>query len=233
MDAATPSAVVPTSTPDDGAVAYFDLIRPLAALYARRPVSSVAAVGNAPLPPSEERAAAIDAADLVVRVNGFRLDAPGEPPAVGTRTDVVVFNRGVRATPWFFQDYQSRLYLMIEPGRFYWEREASPHWWPRDFGYLSVPNREVIVPLNLAMGIDPREKPEWATTGTTMAWIARHLFPDAALSVTGLSFIDQPDQTSWEHAYGDPCPVGPEHKITSEADLLRSWIESGRISYLP
>jgi hypothetical protein len=79
------------------------LVRELALAYARTtPVRSVAVVGNKPLEPSADRVAAVDACDLVVRVNGFRLDDGSAPPAYGTRADVVFFNRALRATPWFF-----------------------------------------------------------------------------------------------------------------------------------
>ena len=63
---------------------------------------SVAVVGNKPLDPSPDRAAAIDACDLVVRVNGFRLDDDSDEPTYGRRAEVVFFNRALRATPWFF-----------------------------------------------------------------------------------------------------------------------------------
>lgn len=214
-----------------GADDFYAEIRPLALTYARStPVRRVAVVGNKPMSPSAERAAIVESADVVFRVNGFRADAD-EVASVGRRTDIVVFNRAVRPTPWFFEDYARRLYLLIEPGRMHWEPERYPHFWPRDLGFVTVPNREVIIPLNEAIGLDARRDGLWATTGTTMVWIAAHLFPDATLDVTGLSFVDEPDQTSWEHAYGDACIVGPEHRIRNEAALLGAWIDSGRIRF--
>ena len=212
--------------------AFYDRLRPLAELYARNPdVRRVAVVGNQPLPPSAARAEAIDAADLVFRVNGFRTDTPGEPPAVGHRTDVVVFNRGVRPTPWFFEEYTRRLYLMIEPGRLLWENPKLPAFWPKDLGLVTIPNREVILPLGAAMDADPREVGQWATTGTVMLWIATRLFPDAVFDVAGFSFVDAPEQTAWDHAYGDSSAVGAEHHIHRESVLVREWIDSGLVTY--
>jgi hypothetical protein len=184
-------------------------------------------VANAPLPPSAQRAALVDSADVVFRINGFALDTDGAPAAVGMRTHVVVFNRALRATPWFFQNYRDRLYLMVEPGRLHWEPARIPGWWPGDLGFLSVPNREVTLPLSAAMGLDSASSAQWATTGTMTAWIAKTLYPDAELHLTGFSFIDNPEQTSWEHATGDPCIVGPEHVLARESELLRTWIASG------
>src|SRR5690606_11826897 len=98
-----------------GEAAYYERLRALVTAYASSErIARVAVVGNQPLGTSRERAEMIDSADLVFRVNGFRLDAGDAPAAVGTRADVVVFNRGVRPTPWFFQGYADRLYLMIE-----------------------------------------------------------------------------------------------------------------------
>lgn len=197
--------------------------------YARNgEVNSVAVVGNAPLEPDPARAAAIDACDLVVRVNGFALDKPGDPVRVGSKVDVVVFNRGLRATPWVFQDYRSRLYLLVEPGRLHWEPELIPDWWPADLGFVAIPNREVTVPLADALGLPVRTEPTWATTGTMAVWLAATRFSAAALHLAGFSFVDDPTQTSWLHAWGEGCVVGPEHQIATESRLLNSWLESGR-----
>ncbi|WP_200934744.1 hypothetical protein [Microbacterium sp. Leaf159] len=211
---------------------FYDRLRPLVTSYGRAdPVRRVAVVGNQPLEPSEERAAIIDSADVVFRVNGFRLDEAGGPPAVGRRADVVVFNRGVRPTPWFFESYTERAYLMIEPGRLLWENPKIPEFWPADLGIVTMPNREVVLPLGEAMGADPRSGGHWATTGTVMLWIATRLFPDAQVDASGFSFIDAPDQTAWNHAYGDPSAVGAEHRIELESVLVKRWIESGRVTY--
>jgi len=213
-------------------VDFYHRLRPLAETYARRrPVERIAVVGNQPLAPSRGRAAAIDSADLVFRVNGFRLDGDDEP-TTGQRADVIVLNRGVRPTPWFFAGYPDRLYLMIEPGRMHWENERVPAFWPEDLGFITVPNRDVIIPLNEAIGLDAENKGVWATTGTTMAWIAAELFPDSAMTATGFSFIASPEQTSWQHAYGEASPVGEEHRIAAESALFHHWITSGRVDYL-
>jgi hypothetical protein len=60
------------------------------------------------------------------------------------------------------------------------------------------------------------------------AWIARSTYPDAAVVLTGFSFIDDPHQTSWRHAAGDSCIVGPEHDIAAEGRLLNSWTRTSR-----
>ena len=78
---------------------------------------------------------------------------------------------------------------------------------------------------------DRRSGGQWATTGTVMLWIATRLFPEAQVDAAGFSFVDAPDQTSWNHAYGDPSAVGAEHRIDLESELVRGWIESGRVGY--
>lgn len=215
----------------DSDAARLTTLRALCDSYARtHPVHSVAVVGNAPLEPSDERADLIDSCDLVVRVNGFALDTPGQPRALGRRTHVVAFTRGVRATPWLFRDYRDRLYLLVEPARMHWEPEVIPDWWPPDLGFLPVPNREISVPLSDALGIDLATEPHWATTGTIAAWVARALYPDAQVHLTGYSFLDQPEQTSWEHAYGEPCAISAEHLLDRESALLRGWADTGAVT---
>jgi hypothetical protein len=212
--------------------AFYARLRPLVLTFAKRDtVRRVSVVGNQPLAPSAERARIVDNADIVFRVNGFRADDSAGTPAVGTRTDIVVFNRGVRPTPWFFQDYAQRLYLMIEPGRLLWENPKIPEFWPNDLGFVTMPNREVILPLGRALGMNPQAEGLWATTGTVMLWIATHLFPDIVLDVAGFSFVDEPEQASWNHAYGDASPVGSEHRIAPESMLVRGWVDAGRITF--
>jgi hypothetical protein len=204
-------------------------IRQLAETYARElPVRSVAVVGNKPLTPSAERAAAIDDCDLVVRVNGFRLDDDGEPATYGRRADVVFFTRGVRATPWFFSGYRDRLYLMVEPGRLHWEPDLIPSWWPQDLGQIHVNNDDLTVPLSAEMGLDSLRDSAWATTGTMAAWWARTTFLDAQMDIAGYSFVDEPAQTAWAHAYGEDCDVSADHHIALEAELMRRWITEGK-----
>lgn len=212
-----------------------DLLRELARGYARGnartgEVRSVAVVGNAPLPPSEARAQAIDGCDLVLRVNGLALDTDERPAAVGRRADVVVLNRGVLATPWLFRDYRARLYLLVEPGRLHWEPEIVPDWWPADLGLVFVSNRDVVLPLSEELGLDSLADGRWATTGTLAAWLARVLFPDAAVLLAGYSMLDDPGQTSWPHAWGRPSDIGPEHALAREGELLRSWADAGTVT---
>ena len=203
-------------------------LRTLAATYARGGrVRTVAAVGNKPLEPSAERAEAVDGCDLVVRVNGFKLDDDGDPPTYGRRADAVFFNRGLRATPWFFTGYQDRLHLMVEPGRLHWEPDLVPSWWPADLGHVHVDNDDLTLPLSEELGLDSRRVGLWATTGTMAAWWARTTFPDAEVHLTGYSFVEQPQQTRWDHASGDDCIVGPEHRIALESDLMRRWVKDG------
>ena len=204
-------------------------LRDLAVTYASNPrVTRVAVVGNKPLEPSAERAAAIDGSDLVVRVNGYKLDDDGEQPTYGRRADVVFFNRGLRATPWFFAGYRSRLYLMVEPGRLHWEPDLMPSWWPEDLGQVHMNNEDLTLPLSAELGLDTNTEGLWATTGTMAAWWARTTFPDADLQLAGYSFVDEPTQTRWDHSSGDDCIVGPEHRIALESDLMRRWIKDGR-----
>jgi|SRR5437764_1849071 len=205
----------------------------LLAAYADRPEPrAVAVVGNQPLPPDPQRAKAIDACDLVIRVNGFILDRPGNPETIGRRTHVVVFNRTLKATPFVFEDYRKRLYLLVEPGRLHWEPEDIPQWWPADLGFIPISNREVVLPLSDALGLPTRTEATWSTTGTLAAWIARTSFPTAHLVLTGFSFIDNPAQTTWEHASGDSATIGPEHQIAAEGRLLESWTKTGDTTLL-
>jgi hypothetical protein len=212
------------------------LARPLVdliAAYARRPdVRTVAVVGNAPLAPDPRRAASIDACDLVIRVNGFALDRLDGPPVVGTRADVVVLQWAVKATPWVFQDYTRRLYLLNEPGQMHWDVETVPRWWPADLGLARVPNREVTAPLVEELGLSCADRPRWATTGTVAAFLALTAFPDAHVRATGFSFLDDPEQRSWAHAYGKPEPVDAQHDLHAEAAWVRRTCGEGRMEVL-
>ena len=210
-----------------------DALRRLAGSYARRtPVRSVAVVGNAPMAPSQARADAIDAADLVIRVNSFVLDTPGQPAVQGRRTDVVLWSRLVKATPFLFERYRERLYVLLEPMRMFGRREVWPASWPADLGFVAARNDEVAVPLNEELGLPWRSERLAPTTGTTAAWLAVKLFPDAEVLLTGLSFVDDPDQAEWDHQWGDSVRVGPEHRIAAEAALLRRWRDEGRVRML-
>jgi len=213
-------------------VTALDVLRRLVGAYARRPPLTVAVVGNAPLEASDARADAIDAADLVVRVNSFVLDVAGQPRYQGARADVVLFNRLLRATPYFFDGYRERLYLLVEPMRRHGNPEMWPSSWPADLGLIPVPNREVAAPLSDLLGIPWRRERLAPTTGTMACYLALTLFPEASILLTGFSFLDNPDQTRWQHQWGDACAVGREHRIAEEGALLRSWVETGRASLL-
>jgi hypothetical protein len=196
-------------------------------------VRTVAVVGNAPMEPSAARAEEIDSCDLVIRVNSFVLDAADGPATQGRRADVVLWSRLVKATPFLFRDYRERLYVLLEPMRMYGRREVWPESWPRDLGFVPARNDEVAIPLNEELGLPWRADRLAPTTGTTAAWLAVNLFPDAEVLLTGLSFVDAPDQVEWDHQWGDSVKVGPEHCIAAEATLLRRWRDEGRVRMLP
>ena len=136
-------------------------------------------VGNAPMEPSATRAGQIDACDLVVRVNSFVTDRPGDEPTQGSRVDMVLWSRLVPATPFLFEGYSSRLYVLLEPMRMYGRREVWPTSWPADLGYVVARNDAVAIPLNEALGTQWQQQRLAPTTGTTGAWLALHLFPEA------------------------------------------------------
>ncbi|MEV6897848.1 hypothetical protein [Amycolatopsis sp. NPDC051372] len=185
-------------------------------------------MGNAPMKPDARRAELIDSSDLVFRMTTFALDEPDATPTYGSRTDVVVVHRGLTASPFTFANYTSRLYLLAEPGRLFWEPETLPDWWPADLGFVPIPNRRFVLPLVGLLGLDPAQ-PVWATTGTLVTYLCRELFPEATLRLTGVSILDQPDQTSFEHAWGDKVGVTAEHQLHAESTLLNLWRETGRI----
>lgn len=211
-----------------------DVIRDLVTAYARRrPVRTVAALGNAPLAPSEARADAVDAADLVLRVNSFVLDRPGEPRAQGSRVDVVVWNRITVANRFTFDRYRERLYLLAEPMRAHGFPEMWPATWPGDLGLVPLPNAEVLPRIGDEMGVAWRAERLAPTTGLTAAWLAVTLFPDARALLGGYSFLDDPGQTGWGYQGGGWSPVGREHRIDAEGALMRSWLDDGRAELLP
>ncbi|WP_308258269.1 hypothetical protein [Saccharothrix obliqua] len=204
-------------------------LRDLVASYARvDPPGTIAIVGNAPMPRDPDRARLIDGSDLVVRMTTFALDGA----ALGTRCDVVVLHRGVIASPYTFADYTNRLYLLVEPGRLHWERADIPRHWPADLGFTPVSNYEFTLPLLDLLGLDRRE-PLWSTTGTLATYVLTELFPHATTRLTGMSLVDNPVQTTFEHAWGAAVHVTPEHRLEREAELLRRWHAEGRIELLP
>lgn len=211
-----------------------DSLRDLVASYGRHdPVRTIAVVGNAPLVPSDARADAVDACDLVVRVNSFTIDEPGAPRGVGRRTDVVLWSRLVRATRRLYDDYPSRLYVMLEPMRMYHRPEVWPTSWPADLGFVVAPNDLVARPLLEQLGLPWREERLAPTSGTTAAWLARRLFPEAQLLVTGLSYVADADPQQWDYQSGASGKIGPEHRVAAEGAMLRRWIEEGSVRFWP
>ncbi|MEV5003326.1 hypothetical protein [Nocardioides sp. LML1-1-1.1] len=210
-------------------------LRDLAVSYARTPgeVRSVAVVGNAPMVPSAARAAAIDGCDLVLRTNSFVLDAPGADPVAGRRTSLVLWGRLVRATTSSFDDYRSRLYVLLEPMRMFHRPEVWPGSWPADLGLVVARNDAVAVPLLDELGVPWRTDALAPTTGTTAAWLARALFPDAEVHLTGLSYVDDPSPERWDYQSGATGRIGPEHRVAAEGALLRGWWQQGRVRFWP
>jgi hypothetical protein len=208
------------------------MLRDLLLAYARgQQVGTIAVVGNAPMAPDAGRAALIDGSDLVFRMTTFAQDEPDAEPAYGTRTDVVVIHRGVVVSPYTFADYTSRLYLLAEPGRLFWEPETLPDWWPADLGFVPISNRRFVLPLSGLLGLTAEEH-VWATTGTLVTYLCQELFPDAVVRLTGVSIIERPDQTDFEHAWGAKVGVTAEHRLHAESRLLTTWRDSGRIEIL-
>ena len=102
---------------DETREAQWEQVREYILSYAaRRPVERVAVVGNAPLTPDPGRAASIDAADLVIRVNAFVLDGPDDEPASGTQCHAVLLSRAAVLNPWTLRGHQGRAYLVPQAG---------------------------------------------------------------------------------------------------------------------
>jgi hypothetical protein len=206
-------------------------LRDLMVTYAKRtPVTSVAVLGNAPLGPSDLRAQAIDDSDLVIRVNSFVLDVPGEPRCQGSRADVVVWNRITRPTRFTFDRYRERLYLLAEPMRFHGRPEVWPQSWPPDLGFVPLPNAEILPRIGDELDIPWRAEKLAPTTGFTAAWLAVNLFPECDIRLSGFSFIDDPGQTEWAYQVGGSSPVAPEHRIEAEARVMTDWLKEERVS---
>jgi hypothetical protein len=212
----------------------WDLLRAYIESYAaQRPVRSVAVVGNAPLEPDAARAAAIDACDLVLRVNSMKLDEPGDLPTLGTACHVVLVSRRVRTTRWVFQDYRKRAYLVPQMG-FPLLRgvRLNPLFWPTDLGAMPLPNG--VVMKRLADLLDPDHQPGRLipTSGTTLAYLAHEMFPDAQMLTTGFSFMAETEQAEWAHHSGGSTLVNPYHRLALEGALLRSWVADGSMRFL-
>jgi hypothetical protein len=212
----------------------WDSLRDFIASYAaRQPIRQVAVVGNAPLEPNAERAAELDASDLVIRANSLMLDDPGQPPCLGTTCHVVVLSHATRITPWVFQDYRRRAYLVPQMGfPLYYKVNPAPDFWPPDLGALPLPN--AVVKRRLVDRLDPdhvtaRLTP---TTGTAALYLAHEMFPEARMVATGFSFLSQQAQTEWAHHSGGTTGVHKLHDLALEAALLRSWIDDGTMQFL-
>jgi hypothetical protein len=198
------------------------------------PVRRVTVIGNAPLEPDDKRVEIIETSDLVFRCNSFVLDEPGEQPRLGRKTDVVVAARRTRVTPWFFRDYSSRAYLVNDSENVRKpDPPLTPRSWPEDLAAWPISNRVFGWPLKRLIRPETDGVGAVPTTGTASAYVARRLFPDAELYLTGYSFLDDREQTSWKHQWGDECIVHPTHKIDREGALLQSWVDEGSAVLLP
>ena len=199
------------------------------------PVRRVAVVANAPLPPSEERRDLIDSADVVVRCNSLALDGPGDPPCVGTRTNVVVTARTARPTPGFLHDYRTRAYFVTDifalgvPQPVGW-----PAYWPSDLGAWPVPNRALGIPLKYLLRPERGGLGVAPTTGTLAAYLAYRLFPEAEVVLAGYSFLDDPEQQRWgyQRAGIAPAKVIAAHDLRREAAFLQGLIDRGEVRYV-
>lgn len=215
--------------------AQWDLLREHIATYAeQRPVRTVTVVGNAPLEPSSERVTRIDGSDLVFRMNSMALDEPGSSQCVGTRCHVLIVSRYAPVTPWMFQDYRRRAYLIPQAG--YGLRyilHPQPYFWPSDLGTLPVPNAPVIT--RLLDLLDPDHVPNELipTSGLIACFLAHELFPGADLVATGFSFLDGVQQQAWRYQSGGGSPVIEAHRLDLEGSLLRSWVDDGSLRVMP
>lgn len=212
----------------------WDALGEFLASYARsRPISKVGVVGNAPLSSSTVRAAELDSCDLVIRANSLVLDEPGDQPCMGTTCHAVLLSRSTRMTPWVFQNYRRRAYLLMQAGFtvFRTLRDTAAHW-PADLGAMPVPNRVVVQRLTDLLQVDREPASVLPTTGTTGVFLAHELFPEADLVVTGFSFLTHREQKQWAHHAGGITEVNPQHRIDLEGALLESWITDGSMRFL-
>ncbi|HEU5242269.1 MAG TPA: hypothetical protein VFU25_09655 [Ornithinibacter sp.] len=215
--------------------AQWDLVRDYIASYAeQQPIRKVTVVGNAPLPPDPARVAEIDGSDLVFRMNSMALDDPGAPPCVGTRCHVLVVSRYAPVTPWMFQDYRRRAYLIPQAG--YGLRyilHPQPYLWPSDLGTLPIPNAPVIT--RLLDQLDPEHVPNEVipTSGMISCFLAHEMFPEADMLAVGFSFLDGTQHREWRYQSGGGSPVIEAHRLPLEAALLTSWIDDGSLRVLP
>jgi hypothetical protein len=219
--------------------AQWQMLHTYLAAYARqRPIGQVAVVGNAPLSPDTERAAAIDRSDLVIRANAMVLDAPGGATCVGTACNVVSLSRSRAITPWVFHDYRRRAYFIPQAGFVQYHPGdrigllLDVPFWPRDLGAMPLPN--AVVKSRVVRALDPDAKPGSLipTTGMMGLYLAHEMFPDARVIATRYSFLDDSAQTHWNHHSGSATKVNWQHRLDLEAALLTSWIDDGRVQFL-
>ena len=198
------------------------------------PVRRVTVVANAPLEPSNKRVDIIETSDLVFRCNSLVLDERGDPPTLGRKTDVVVAARRTRVTPWFFLDYPRRAYLVNDSENVRnADPPSTPANWPADLAALPISNRVFGWPLKRLIRPESDGVGAVPTTGTAAAYLAQRLFPHAELYLTGYSYLDDRQQTTWEHHWGDSSIVHPTHKIDREGAMLQSWVDDGRAVFIP
>ena len=195
------------------------------------PPTTIAVVGNAPVPVDADRATRIDAAALVVRMTTFAVDT--DTPRIGRRTDVVVLHRALKPGPDTFRDHAHRLYLLAEPGRGFWEAEALPPWWPLDLELVPISNREFTDRTRRALRLG-RVAVAWPTTGTLAVHLAHRLFPHARILLTGSSIGDASARgaATLAHQWGNPVTVTPEHRLGAERRALRRWRRDGWLEVL-
>lgn len=221
----------PTSTADDALLAS---LRDYLASYAAGPeVARITVVANAPLAASTERRDLIESSDLVLRCNSFVLDEADDEPCLGRRTNVVVLAPNARVTRWFFEGYRDRAYMLVNNTSRQRTLPRFPGSFPDDLGYWPVPGRPLGIPLKRLLRPEENGRGAVPTTGTTAAYLAYVLFPDAELNLTGFSFLHDREQTRWAHHWGTEVPVSASHLLDREADLLQSWIDEGRARFIP
>jgi hypothetical protein len=199
------------------------------------PVRRVAVVGNAPLKPSEERRRLIDTAELVFRCNSLALDRPGEPPCVGTRTNVVVTARTARPSPGFFHDYRNRAYFVVDGFQFALAKPPGfPLSWPADLGAWPLPNRAFGLPLTYLLRPAPGEPAVIPTTGTQAVHLAHQLFPEADIMITGFSFLSDRQQETWGYHWGalQRAPVHSSHRLDLEGAYLQDLVDRGEVRFV-
>jgi hypothetical protein len=204
----------------------------IASYAAQQPIRQVAVVGNAPLEPDPERAAELDASDLVIRANSLMLDDPGQPPCLGSTCHVVVLSHATRITPWVFQDYRRRAYLVPQMGfPLYYKVNPAPDFWPPDLGALPLPN--AVVKKRLVDLLDPDHVPAQLTptSGTSALYLAHEMFADARMVATGFSFVRDHGQSEWSHHSGGSTAVHRLHDLGLESALVRSWIDDGSVQF--